>query len=130
MNTAPDLDKTARHETIFHLCSSASLSTKFTTNFAKIFVLNEGRRTKTGYGFMFRCFVRIRPRVLARISKVAVQNNFVGMATIFCGRGHMFLGVAAFFCCCGIVVLYSLNLLTFSFRCTFPSVISKSTRMV
>jgi hypothetical protein len=71
MNTAPnpypDLDKTARHETIFHLCSSASLSTKFTTNFAKIFVLNEGRRTKTGYGFMSRCFVRIRPRVLATV---------------------------------------------------------------
>ena len=29
-------------------------------------------------------------RVLARISKVAVQNNFVGVATYFCGRGHMF----------------------------------------
>jgi hypothetical protein len=36
--------------------------------------------------------------VLARISKVAVQNNFVGVATYFCGRGHMFLGVAAIFC--------------------------------
>ena len=60
-------------------------------------------------------------RVLARISKVAVQNNFVGVATYFCGRGHMFLGVAAIFCCRGIVVFYSLNLFTFSFRYTFPS---------
>ena len=30
-------------------------------------------------------------RVLARISKVAIQNDFVGVATNFCGRGHMFL---------------------------------------
>jgi hypothetical protein len=44
---------------------------------------------------------------------VAVQNNCVGVATIFCGCGHMFLGVAAIFCC-GIVVFYSLNLFTFS----------------
>jgi hypothetical protein len=57
-------------------------------------------------------------RVLARISKVAVQNNFVGVATNFCSRGHIFLGVAAIFCC-GIVAFYSLNL--FTFRCTFPS---------
>jgi hypothetical protein len=28
-------------------------------------------------------------RVLARISKVAVQNNFVGMATYFCRLGYM-----------------------------------------
>jgi hypothetical protein len=34
---------------------------------------------------------------------VAVQNNFVGMATNFCGRGHMFLGVAAIFCYCGVL---------------------------
>ena len=40
-----------------------------------------------------------RDRVLARISKVAVQNNFVGVATYLCGRGHMFLGVATIFCC-------------------------------
>jgi hypothetical protein len=38
-------------------------------------------------------------RVLARISKVAVQNNFVGVATYFCECGHMFLGMAAIFCC-------------------------------
>jgi hypothetical protein len=63
----------------------------------------------------------VSDRVLARISKVAVQNNFGGVATNCCGRGHMFLGVAAIICRCGIVVFYSLNLFTFSFRCTFPS---------
>ena len=30
-------------------------------------------------------------RVLARISKVAVQNNFVGVVTNFCGRGVLFV---------------------------------------
>jgi hypothetical protein len=70
-------------------------------------------------------------RVLARISKVAVQNNFVGVVTNFCGRGHMFLGVAAIFCCCGIVVFYSLNLFTqFSFRCTFKSFHHKACKLL
>ena len=30
-----------------------SFGTKFTTNFSKIFVLNEGKRTKMGYGFIY-----------------------------------------------------------------------------
>jgi hypothetical protein len=46
-----------------------SCRTKFTTNFAKIFVVNEGRRTKTGYGFMPRCFVLIRVRIWVIIYK-------------------------------------------------------------
>jgi ABC-type uncharacterized transport system permease subunit len=61
---------------------------------------------------------------------VAVQNNFVGVVTIFCGRDHMFLGVAAIFCCCGIVVFYSLNLFTFSFRCTFQSFDHKACKLI
>jgi hypothetical protein len=42
--------------------------------------------------------------------KVAIQNNFVSppVATKLCGHGHMFLGVVAFFCCCGIVVFFLL----------------------
>ena len=51
-----------------------SCSTKFTTNFAKIFVVNEGRRTKTGYGFMSRCFVLIRVRICVSIHKQLDMN--------------------------------------------------------
>jgi hypothetical protein len=62
---------------------------------------------------------------------VAVQNNFVGVVTNCCGRGDMFLGVAAIFCCCGIVVFYySLNLFTFSFRCTFQSFHHKTCKLL
>jgi hypothetical protein len=43
---------------------------------------------------------------VSRISKVAIKNNFVCVVTKFCGHGHMFLGVATIFCCCGIVVLF------------------------
>jgi hypothetical protein len=44
-----------------------SFGTKFKTNLSKIFVVNEGRRTKTGYGFMSRCFVLIRVRTWVSI---------------------------------------------------------------
>ena len=61
MNADPnpylDQDKAARHESISRLHSStfvhnAYILAKFVVNF----VPNEGRRKKTGYSFMFRCF--------------------------------------------------------------------------
>jgi hypothetical protein len=51
-----------------------SCITKFTSNFAKIFVVNEGRRTKTGYGLMSRCFVLMRVRIWVSILKQLGMN--------------------------------------------------------
>jgi hypothetical protein len=51
-----------------------SFRTKFTTNFAKIFVVNEGVRTTTGYGFMSRCFVLIRVGIWVSIHKQLDMN--------------------------------------------------------
>jgi hypothetical protein len=42
---------------------------KLTTNFAKIFVLNEGRRTKMGYSLMSCCFVWVWVRIKVSIYK-------------------------------------------------------------
>ena len=59
------VDKTARHESISHLRSSSlrRQKNKDVVNFVVKFVLNEGRRKKTGYSFMSRSFVRVRIRV-------------------------------------------------------------------
>jgi hypothetical protein len=49
-----------------------SFGKKFTANFAKIFVVKEGRKTKTGYGS--RCFVLIRVRTWVTIHKQLDMN--------------------------------------------------------
>ncbi len=54
------------------------------------------------------CHKRPLARVLARVSKLAVQKDFVGMAQYFRGCGctkHVFWGVATIFCCYGIMML-------------------------
>jgi hypothetical protein len=42
------LDKTTKHGALSCLCFF-----RVETNFTKIFVLNEGRRTETGYSFIY-----------------------------------------------------------------------------
>jgi hypothetical protein len=49
----PDQDKTARHAVFVLL---PSFTTNILAKFVVNFVLHEGRRTKTGYSFMSRCF--------------------------------------------------------------------------
>jgi hypothetical protein len=51
-----------------------SFGKKFTANFAKIFVVKEGRKTKTGYGFTSRCFVLITVRIWVSIHKQLDMN--------------------------------------------------------
>jgi hypothetical protein len=69
-NSCPDPEKnseTWNYIPSLSFCLRAERSSQ--TNFAKIFVVNEDRRTKTGYGLMSRCFVLIRVRIWVSIHK-------------------------------------------------------------
>jgi hypothetical protein len=78
MNTDPIIlaltqKKTARHETISRLCPSAFVRKEVCNEFFQI-VVNEGRRTRMGYGFRSRCFVLIRARIWVSIHKQLDMN--------------------------------------------------------
>ena len=69
-NLCPDPEKKQRDIKLYPVFVLLPLfGTNFTTNFAKIFVVNKGRRTKMGYGFMSCCFGLIRVRIWVRIHK-------------------------------------------------------------
>jgi hypothetical protein len=75
LNSCPDQEKKQRDMSLYPVfVLLPSFGTKFTTNFPKIFVPNEGRRTKTGYEFMSRCFVMIRVRIWVSIHKQLDMN--------------------------------------------------------
>ena len=61
---------------------------KLTTNFAKIFVLNEGRRTKMGYSLMSCCFVWVWVRIKVSIHKQrthdSITERHVGQPSVTC----------------------------------------------
>jgi hypothetical protein len=71
-NSCPDPEKNS--ETWNYIPSLSFCFVRNEVHNEFCFVVNEGRRTKTGYGFMSRCFVLIRVRIWVRIHKQLGMN--------------------------------------------------------